>query len=125
MVAAGLAKASFVKTSLNALKLGLAAFILPFMFVMNPALILQGPVLEVLQCIFTGTVGILSLSIALEGFFLEKVPVWQRAIFAVAAITLIIPEIITDIIGLVLFIIAVLLQVAMRKKAAHTAPAAE
>ena len=125
MVAAGLAKASFVKTSLNALKLGLAAFILPFMFVMNPALILQGPVLEVLQCIFTGTVGILSLSIALEGFFLEKVPVWQRVIFAVAAITLIIPEIITDIIGLVLFIIAVLLQVAMRKKAAHTAPAAE
>ena len=116
MVGAGIAKADFVKTSLNALKLGLAAFILPFMFVMNPALILQGNVLEVLQCIFTATVGILSMSITLEGFFLEKLPVWQRVIFGVAAITLIIPETITDIIGLAIFVVAVLLQVATRKK---------
>ena len=116
MVGAGIAKADFVKCSLQALKLGLSAFILPFMFVMNPALILQGNVLEVLQCIFTATVGILSMSITLEGFFLEKLPVWQRVIFGVAAITLIIPETITDIIGLAIFIVAVLLQVATRKK---------
>ena len=123
MVAAGIAKADFVRTSLQALKLGLAAFILPFMFVMNPALILQGGILEVLQCIFTGTVGILSMSITLEGFFLEKVPVWQRVIFGIAAITLIIPETITDIIGLAVFVVAVLLQIATRKRIRQKLPA--
>ena len=116
MVGAGIAKADFVKTSLQALKLGLAAFILPFMFVLNPALVLQGDILEILQCIFTAVVGILSMSITLQGFFLEKTPIWQRVIFGVAAITLIIPETITDIIGLAIFIVAVLLQVATRKK---------
>ncbi len=73
MVAAGIAKAPFIKTSLQALKLGAAAFVLPFMFVLNPALILQGGVLEVIQCVFTATVGIFSMSVMLEGYFLERV----------------------------------------------------
>lgn len=75
MVAAGIAKAPFIKTSLQALKLGAAAFVLPFMFVLNPALILQGGVLEVIQCVFTATVGIFSMSVMLEGYFLERLPV--------------------------------------------------
>ena len=117
MVAAGIAKAPFIKTSIQALKLGAAAFVLPFMFVLNPALILQGGVLEVIQCVFTATVGIFSMSVMLEGYFLERLPVWQRVVFGAAAITLIIPETFTDVLGVAIFIVGVLLQLIDRKRA--------
>lgn len=117
MVAAGIAKAPFIKTSLQALKLGAAAFVLPFMFVLNPALILQGGVLEILQCVCTATVGIFSMSVMLEGYFLEKLPVWQRVVFGAAAITLIIPETFTDILGVAIFAVGILFQLIDRKRA--------
>jgi len=104
-VAAGIAKAPFVKTSIQAFKLGLSAFILPYMFVYNPALILQGGVLEVVRCIFTACIGVYSLSVAIEGFLKKRIGRVEQALFAVAAITLIIPELITDIIGVCLFIV--------------------
>ncbi len=116
MVAAGIAKAPFIKTSLQALKLGAAAFVLPFMFVLNPALILQGGVLEVIQCVFTATVGIFSMSVMLEGYFLERLPVWQRVVFGAAALTLIIPETLTDILGVAIFAVGVLLQLIARRR---------
>lgn len=115
-VAAGIAKANFVKTSLEALKLGLSAFILPFMFVFSPALILQGPVVDIVQSVITAIVGIYALSITLEGYFLTKTPLIQRIFFGIAALTMIIPETITDLIGVVIFIVMVVVHIAYNKK---------
>lgn len=122
-VAAGIAQADFVKTSAQALKLGSSAFILPFMFAFNPALVLQGEPLQILQCIVTALVGIFSLSVTMEGYFLTRTPLVQRALFAAAAATLIVPESYTDIIGLALFAVVTLRHIRYAKKPAP-APAA-
>ena len=115
-VAAGLAEASFMKTCMTAVRLGLSAYILPFVFVFNPALILHGTILEITQVVFTSALGIYSLSIALIGYFLTNVPMWQRGLFAIAAITLIVPEGITDIIGICLFAATAFGHYALRGK---------
>jgi len=62
-------------------------------------------VLEVVRCIFTACIGVYSLSVAIEGFLKKRIGRVEQALFAVAAITLIIPELITDIIGVCLFIV--------------------
>ncbi len=102
-VAAGIAETSFLKTSFVACRLGASAFILPFMFAFNPALVLQGDIAEIIQCIVTATVGIYSLSIGFEGFCKKIVPAWQRAVFIGAALLLIVPEFYTDVAGIAIF----------------------
>ena len=122
-VAAGIAQADFIKTSIQAIKLGSSAFILPFMFAFNPALVLQGEPLEVIQCIITAAIGIYSMSIMFEGYLKIHLPVYQRVLFGIAAITLIIPETITDIIGIFLFAAAFVWHRTYAKK--KTAAAAQ
>lgn len=118
--ASGIAQANFIKTSMQAIKLGLSAFILPFMFVYNPALILQGSVTDIVQCVVTGIMGIYAMSITLEGFFLTFTPVWQRVVFGISAITLIIPEVYTDVFGIILFLAMVVVHIRYRKRLVET-----
>lgn len=114
-VAAGIADASFMKTGITACKLGSSAFILPFMFVLNPALILQGSTIEILQCIVTATVGVFALSVALEGYYLKEIPMRQRAVFGLAAILLIIPEFYTDVAGIGIFAVMSIIHYRQKK----------
>ncbi len=66
--AAGVARCNPTKTGIFAFKLSLSGFILPFMFVYNPVLLMQGNWLEIIQSLITALLGIYSLSSALEGF---------------------------------------------------------
>jgi TRAP transporter 4TM/12TM fusion protein len=118
-VGAGIAGAKFLPTGITATRLGLSAFILPFMFVYGPQLILQGPWVPILESIFTGTIGIYSLSIALSGYFLREVGWLGRIPFGIAAILLIIPEFYTDMVGLVIF--GITSGVYIQRKRAHKA----
>lgn len=115
-VAAGIAEAPFMKTGFEALKLGISAFILPFMFVFNPALILNGTLLEIIPVVITATIGIYSLSVFIEGIMLQELRVWERLAFGVTAILLIFPENLTDIIGIIGFLALVSVQYMQRKK---------
>lgn len=122
-VAAGIAEASFLKTSIIACRLGASAFLLPFMFAFNPALILQGDIPEIIQCIFTATVGIYSLSIGFEGYCRTRLPLWQRGVFTAAAILMIVPEFYTDLAGLAIFAVVMAMHIMSSKKAvANPAP---
>jgi TRAP transporter 4TM/12TM fusion protein len=104
-VGAGIAGAKFLATGITATRLGLSAFILPFMFVYGPQLILHGHWVDILESILTATIGVYSMSIALSGHFLQRVGWLERIPFGIAAILLIIPEFYTDVIGLVMFAI--------------------
>jgi TRAP transporter 4TM/12TM fusion protein len=115
-VGAGIAGAKFLATGITATRLGSSAFILPFMFVYGPQLILQGHWVDILESIVTATIGVYSLSISLSGFFLQKVGWWEKIPFGVAAILLIIPEFYTDMIGLAIFGITAGLHL-MRRRA--------
>lgn len=114
-VAAGIAEAKFLPTSLIACRLGASAFILPFMFCYNPGLILQGDIGNIIQCVTTATIGIYSLSVGLEGYCRDTVQSWQRAMFIIAAALLIFPEGITDIVGVALFVGAMALHITQTK----------
>lgn len=98
--AAGLSGGNPNKTGFVAFNLALSGFILPFMFVYNNVLLMQGSALDIIKAFITSLIGVYCLSCAVERYFFK----WKAGIFEVllllgAAILLIDPNIITDLIG--------------------------
>lgn len=98
--AAGIAQADPWKTTWIAVKMGLATFIVPFMFFYNAALLGQGDWTEVSQVMATAALGIWMLASATEGWLNGPAPLPVRATCFAAAICLIVPETITDLAGI-------------------------
>jgi TRAP transporter 4TM/12TM fusion protein len=99
--AAGMCNADPWKTSWAALKMGLATFLVPFMFFFSPALLMQGEVAEIIQVTVTGAIGVWFLAGSTEGWFGGKLAMPLRVVLFVAAIAVIIPETMSDIGGLI------------------------
>ncbi len=99
--AASMARADMWKTSMIALKLGLATFIVPYMFWISPALLAQGPLHGILQAFATASLGVYLLACATEGWMRNgPLPLLLRLVSAAAGIGLMVPELFTDIAGL-------------------------
>ena len=101
ITAAGVAGAKAGRTGLYAMRLGGILFILPFLFVINPSLILQGDILKILSSAFTAITAIWLLSSAMEGYLYRiGVLAWPaRILVLIAGGVLIYPELVTDLIG--------------------------
>jgi len=103
--AAGVARCNPTKTGFFAFKLSLSGFILPFMFVYNPVLLMQGEPMEIIQAVITALLGIYSLSCALEKFaFAWNINRIEQAILFVSALLLIVPGTVTDLVGLAVLV---------------------
>lgn len=103
--AAGVARCNPNKTGFLAFKLSLSGFILPFMFVYNPVLLMQGSVLEIIQSLISALLGIYSLACALEKFaFKWNINQVERLTLFASAILLIVPGTITDLIGIAILV---------------------
>ena len=116
-----IAKSSPMKTAFNATRLAIAAFIVPYICAMNPAMLLvDATPVEVIQICVTALIGIFGVSAGLGGFLYKRMSPVIRVIAIVGGLTLLIPGLMTDIIGLVLVGGSVLWQrtAAMREKAA-------
>jgi TRAP transporter 4TM/12TM fusion protein len=100
--AAGISGASAMHTAVTAMVLALAGFLVPFMFVYGPALLLQGSVLEIALVLVTGTVGVIALAASTMGFTRRHLRWWERCVLGLAALTLIVPSLVTDVIGLLI-----------------------
>jgi len=101
--AASMAGADMWRTSMIAVKLGLATFIVPFMFWLSPALLAQGDVMTVLQAFATAALGVWLLACATEGWMLEgRLALPLRLAAAAAGLMLMVPEGWTDLAGLAL-----------------------
>jgi TRAP transporter 4TM/12TM fusion protein len=100
IAAAGMAKADAWRTSWIAVKLGLATFIVPFMFFYSPTLLGQGEWLEILQPLVSATIGVCLLACATEGWLAGPLSLPLRVVLFAAAIGLIAPEPISDAVGL-------------------------
>lgn len=98
--AAGLAESPPMKTGFSAWRIGLAGFIVPFMFVYGPALILEDSAINIIVAFVSAMIGIWALAISLEGYMFRPFPWWQRAIPFAASLMLIKPGIYTDLMGL-------------------------
>jgi TRAP transporter 4TM/12TM fusion protein len=99
--AASMARADMWKTSVIALKLGLATFIVPYMFWISPALLAQGPLAGILQAFVTASLGVYLLACSTEGWMQNgALPTPLRLISGAAGLGLMAPELLTDLVGL-------------------------
>jgi len=109
--ACGFSGTEVMRTGWIATRLGIAAYLAPFIFVYHPALLLRAPLLDILQAAATAFVGIGSISMAFIGTSYFGHVQWnnfQRVLFFGAALCLIMPETRTDLLGLVVLIIGIL-----------------
>ena len=108
--AAGIARGDPQKTSFIAFRLGLGGFIVPFMFVYNEALLLQGSPLNIVIGVITALIGCIAFASAIQGYMLIDVILWQRAVLLVSAILMIGFVGPLTLLGMVLFIIIIILN---------------
>ncbi|HVT56492.1 MAG TPA: TRAP transporter permease [Xanthobacteraceae bacterium] len=97
--AAGIAKSDIWKTGLAAVRIAATSFIVPFMFVYEPALLMIGDWGKILWSSATAAVGVLIFAAGLHGYFLVHSKLWQSAALTVAGVLLITPGLGTDVIG--------------------------
>lgn len=107
---AGIAGANSMKTGFQAFKLAIGAFIIPYIFVINPHLIMVDsivgttvnwlPVTAALPTIVTALIGTICLAGTVESYLFGNLRIWQRIILLLAAFALLDPKLLTDAIGL-------------------------
>ena len=108
-----------MKTALTATKLAIGAFIVPYVFALNPAMLfVETTIGEVILICITSLVGIFAVSSALQGYFLHHMPWYQRILSAIGGLLLIYPGIVTDSIGLGLVAVVAVAQFLTRKNTA-------
>ncbi len=107
---AGIAGANSMKTGFQAFKLAIGAFIIPYIFVINPHLIMIDsiagttvnwlPITAALPTIATALIGTVCLAGTVESYLFGNLRIWQRIILLLAAFALLDPKLLTDAIGL-------------------------
>ncbi|MBR4058747.1 MAG: TRAP transporter permease [Lachnospiraceae bacterium] len=118
---AAIAQANPMKTAITATKLAIGAFIVPYVFALNPAMLFVDTTAgEVILICITSLVGIFGVSSALEGYLFHNMPWYQRILSLVGGLLLIYPGLATDIIGLLLVGTTVTLQFIAKKKVTIT-----
>src|SRR5699024_4030423 len=117
---AGIAGANAMKTGFQAVKLALAAFIVPYIFAYDSSLILVKevvggdvvflPFIKALPMILSAIIGILCLACAVEGYLISKCRAYERILLFAAAISLLKPGIATDVFGIIVLLSIYILQ---------------
>ncbi len=120
VAAAGIAGSPFLKTALHGTRVAFVAFIIPFMFVYRPGLLLIGTLPEIVEAIVFAILGITVLSVALEGFFLRRLTLIERLIGFVSGFLLVFPTPLGYTVGLGMMALLIALQwwPGLREKAA-------
>ena len=100
---AAIAKAPPMKTAFNATRLAIGAFIVPYIFALNPAMLLiDAQWYDVALITVTALMGIFGVAAGLGGFVFKPLKVWERVLFIAGGLTLLVPGLATDLIGLAL-----------------------
>ena len=112
-----IAKAPPMKTALNATKLAIAAFIVPYIFALNPAMLfINTTPVQVVQIVLSSLVGLFGVAAALNGHLYRNINPLFRVILAAGGLCMMVPGTLTDVIGLAVVVGIVLYQRAMAKK---------
>ena len=123
--AAGLAKSDLWATGLAAVRIAATSFIVPFMFVYEPELLMIGDWPNIIWASLTASAGVIVFAAGLHGYFITHSARWQSALLAVAGLLLIDPHVITSVIGAVITACVVVTQLAGKRAALKAEIAAE
>lgn len=102
-VAAGIAGADMNKVGWTAFSYGLTCYLLPFMFFYGPELLMEGSIAVVLLAAFSGLIGVYCIACFVIGYLYSALTLWARAAMAIAGVSLLLPGLISDIVGLGIF----------------------
>ena len=107
VTAAGIAKSHPVTTMNQASRIGIAAFIVPFLFVYSPALLMNGTLIEIITSTLTAALGLACLSAALTGYAWGELKMWERIGLGLACLSLITSEFWVDLLGVLLAVVSI------------------
>jgi TRAP transporter 4TM/12TM fusion protein len=116
--AASLARANMWDAGWAAMRIGAVGYIVPFMFVYEPALLFIGPWQTSVAAFVSATIGVITLAASLHGYLFAPLPMWQRALLFAAAILLIVPELVSSIVGALVLAAIGAFQLAARRSVA-------
>ena len=116
--ASGISGAGLWDSGISALKLGATGYIVPFMFVFGPSLLMIGDWSRIITTSITALVGVVALAAGLAGYARAPLVHWQRLALVAAAITLIKPGILSDLVGVALIALAIAPDYLARRRAA-------
>ncbi len=123
---AAIAQANPMKTAFTATKLAIGAFIVPYVFALNPAMLfIDTSAWEVILICITSFIGIFAVSAALQGYFLCHMSWPERIISIIGGLLLIYPGVVTDAIGLAVIAVVLVIQKLRSGKNKGTPAAAE
>ncbi|MFW8564894.1 TRAP transporter permease [Orrella sp. 11846] len=98
---AGIARANPFQSGVTAVKLAIAAFIIPYIFIYNPILVMDNvTVVPLILAVATAILGMVAVSSSMIGFFMSKAKAWERVVLFAAGICLIMPDFVISLIGL-------------------------
>lgn len=118
-----IAKSNPLKTGVTATRLAIAAFIIPYMFAYNPKMLfIDAGVFDIISIIITSFIGIYAVSAGMEGHMFLKLPWWQRILTLAGGLMLIVPETITDLVGVALVALVIVIQKLSERKEKHHPP---
>ena len=116
---AAIAQANPMKTAFTATKLAIGAFIVPYVFALNPAMLfVDTTAMEIVLICISSFVGIFAVSASLEGYMLHNMKWYERVLSAIGGLMLIYPGIVTDVLGIALVALTVVIQLLTKKKIA-------
>ena len=122
-----IAKSNPLRTGVNAARLAIAAFIVPYILAFNPVMVLEGDfmAIQVVQIVITSLIGLFGLSVAMNGHLFVKVNPVFRILLVAAGLCMMAPDTITDIVGIAVIAVVVVIQYIMHKRTkTPSAPAA-
>lgn len=103
LAGAAIAKGKPMKTALNATKLAIGAFIIPYIFVFSPAmLMINTDLMGILSISMSAIIGMFAISAALEGYVFRKESIVERILFAIAGFSCVIPGYMSDVFGFII-----------------------
>ncbi len=118
--AAGVAGGEPIRTGINSAKLAIAAFIIPYIFVLSPELLMiDAHWYEILWVVFTALSGMIAIGAGMIGFWMRKVFWFERILAAASGLLLIYPEGYSDMIGLGIFLLLFVLQLMWKRDKSH------
>ena len=114
---AAIAESKAMETGFIVLKLGIVAFIVPYMFVYQPALLGIGETPEIIWAAITAIIGVIGIAGGMQGWLLCSTSAWERVFLLIGGLTLIYPGLSTDIIGFGLLFSVGIVQMLRRRRA--------